>query len=94
MVIGILVVRLYLPNSDSLKAKRQIILSLKARLKNKFNISISEIGFLDSWKESQLGVTCISNSGRYIDRELSHIVKLISSNRNLEIIDYSTEKII
>ena len=93
MVVGILVVHLYLPNSDSLKAKRQIILSLKTRLKNKFNISVSEIGFLDSWKESGIGISCISNSGRHIDRELSYIMKQINSCRNLEVVDYSTEKI-
>ena len=93
MVIGILVVRLYLPNSDSLKAKRRVILSLKARLKNKFNISIAEIGLLDSWKEAKIGVSCISNSGRHIDRELSYIVERIKSYPNLELIDYSTEKI-
>lgn len=93
MVVGILVVRLYLPNSDSLKSKRQVILSLKARLKNKFNISISEIGLLDSLKEAEIGVSCISNSGRYIDRELSYIVERINSYPSVEIIDYSTEKI-
>lgn len=93
MVIGILIVRLYLPNSDSLKAKRQVILSLKARLKNKFNISISEIGSLNSLKEVEIGVSCISNSGRYIDRQLSYIVERIKSYPNFELIDYSTEKI-
>ncbi len=93
MVIGILVIHLYLPNSDSLKSKRQVILSLKTRLKNKFNISIAEIGFLNSWKESEIGISCISNSGRYIDAELSYIVERIKSYPNVEIIDYSTEKI-
>jgi uncharacterized protein YlxP (DUF503 family) len=93
MIVGILIVHLYLPNSDSLKAKRQIVLSLKSRLKNKFNISISEIGLMDSLKESQIGISCISNSGRYIDRELSHIVDRINSYPNIEIINYSTEKI-
>ncbi len=93
MVVGILIVHLYLPNSDSLKAKRQIVFSLKSRLKNKFNISVSEIGLLDSLKESQIGISCISNNGRHIDRELSHIVEKINSYPNLEIIDYSTEKI-
>ena len=93
MTVGILVVHLHLPNSDSLKLKRQIILSLKARMKNRFNISISEIGLLNSLKETEIGICCISNNGRHIDRELSHIVKIINSNRNVEIIDYSTEKI-
>lgn len=93
MTIGVLIVHLHLPNSGSLKAKRQVILSLKARLRNKFNISVSEIGLLDSLKESQIGISCISNSARYIDRELSYIVERIKSNPSVEIINYSTEKI-
>ena len=69
------------------------MISLKSRLKNKFNISIEEIGLLDSLKESQVGICCISNNGRYIDKELSFIVEIIGSNPNVEMIDYSTEKI-
>ncbi|MDD5454802.1 MAG: DUF503 domain-containing protein [Candidatus Ratteibacteria bacterium] len=93
MVVGILLIHLYLPDCDSLKAKRRILLSIKSRLKNKFNISISELGHLDSWKESQIGISCISNNGRYVDKELSYIVERVKSYPNVEIIDYSTEKI-
>jgi uncharacterized protein YlxP (DUF503 family) len=93
MTIGILVIHLRLPNSDSLKAKRQVIHSLKARLKNKFNISIAEIGFLSSFKESEIGISHISNNGRHIESKFAHIIKLIESNKNIDIIDYYTERI-
>ncbi len=127
MIVGILVIhprllifggQVYLPNSNSLKAKRQILLSIKSRLKNKFNISISGLGLLrlirslpasllrswratdrqaggqvDSWKESQTGISCISNSGQYVDKELSYISERVKSYPNEEIIGYSTEKI-
>ena len=93
MVIGVLLIHLRIPNSDSLKAKRQVILSLKSRLKNTFNVSIAEIGLLNYLKEAELGVCCISNSGRYIDKQLSYIMNKIESNRSVEVIKFSTEKI-
>ena len=93
MTVGILVIHFYLPNSDSLKAKRQILLRIKDRLKNKFNISIAELGLMNSLKESQVGISCISNSGRYIDGQLSHIVETLKSCSSIEIVNYSTEKI-
>lgn len=93
MTVGILVIHLRLPDSDSLKAKRQVIRSIKARLKNKFNISISEIGFLNSFRESEIGISHISNNGRYIDSKFAHIIKLLELNRNIEIVDYYTERI-
>ena len=93
MVIGLLIAHLYLPGSDSLKAKRQVIQSLKARLKNNFNISIAEVGKLNSKKEAEMGVVCVSNSGAYIDGQLSRIMSRITAEPRVEVINYSTEKI-
>jgi hypothetical protein len=42
MIVGLCTVELYLPDSQSLKAKRQVLLSLKDRLRDKFNISIAD----------------------------------------------------
>lgn len=93
MVVGILLIHLYLPDSTSLKAKRQIIHSIKTRLKNKFNISIAEISLLDCKNEAEIGISCISNKGRYIDKQLSYIVENINSHSKIEILNYSIEKI-
>ena len=43
MIIGILTLRLHIPVSGSLKAKRRVVKSLKDRLRNKFNVSISAL---------------------------------------------------
>ena len=93
MVIGVLVVHLRLPDSDSLKAKRRVVLSLKSKLKNRFNISVSETGLLDSLKESEIGICCVGNDAGHIDRQLAYIVNDIENNRSVEIINFSTERI-
>ncbi len=71
MVIGLCTIELYLPENQSLKGKRQIVSSLKGKLKHRFNISIAEIDYLDVWKRATLGATMISNDQKYIDREFN-----------------------
>ena len=44
MVVGLCTVELYLPDGHSLKAKRQVLSSLKTRLRNHFNVSVAEVG--------------------------------------------------
>ena len=44
MVVGVLTLLLYLPESHSLKGKRSVVRTVKARVSNKFNVSIAETG--------------------------------------------------
>lgn len=43
MTIGLLKVALYIPGCTSLKEKRQVLLSLRDLLKNRFNIALAEV---------------------------------------------------
>ena len=42
MVVGVLRLTLFLPENHSLKGKRQVLRSIKDRVRNKFNVSIAE----------------------------------------------------
>ena len=49
MTIGVLTVELFIPESSSLKEKRMVLHSLKARLRNHFNVAVTEIDDEDKW---------------------------------------------
>ena len=51
-VIGVLTLEIWIESSHSLKDKRQVIRSLKDRMREKFNVSVAEIEGLDSWQNS------------------------------------------
>lgn len=91
MLIGTMQIDLYIPGSDSLKGKRFIIKSIKTRLRNKFNISIAEVADQDKWQKVQLGVACVSNERRFIDKLFSGVINFIDKQDRVEIIDYFTE---
>lgn len=91
MVIGVMKVRLFSSDPQSLKDKRRLVRSLIERLKNKFNISVAEIGAQDSWNRCEIGITCVSNEAAHADSMLATVINFIESNGWLEITDYSTE---
>ncbi len=94
LAIGVLRVRLRLPENGSLKGKRRVLKSLLARLHNRFNVSAAEVGDLDSWQMATLGVTCVSNEERHADEVMASVVAFIRRERmDAEIVDYETEVI-
>jgi uncharacterized protein YlxP (DUF503 family) len=88
MVIGVLEVELSVPGSTSLKMKRGVIRSLKDRVRNEYNVSISEISNLSSVRSCTLGIAHISNDKQFSNRVLSKVVDFIESHRGAELIDY------
>jgi uncharacterized protein YlxP (DUF503 family) len=90
MLLGICTINLYFPDSHSLKDKRNIIKSIKSRIRNKFNVSVSEIDNYDLWKNTTLGIACIGNEKRYLDDVLNDVIKFIEHQSKLQVIDFKT----
>ncbi|MDO8637480.1 MAG: DUF503 domain-containing protein [Dehalococcoidia bacterium] len=95
MYIGILKVKLRLPENQTLKGKRQAIKAIKpiiARVQNRFNVSIAEVEDLDLWQIATLGITCVSNSTPFCNETLSKVVDFIAqSPHETELLDYEIE---
>ena len=89
--IAVLLVRLYIPSSQSLKEKRMVLKSLKDKIRLKFNVSISELDQEDKWQVATCGITMIGNDQRYLDSCLQNILSYIESMGALEISDHSIE---
>jgi len=79
---------MYIRDSCSLKDKRRVLSGLKTKLRNRFNISVAEIGSKDHWKRASLGIASVSDDGRLVESSLSRIIKFISDNPNIDILDY------
>jgi len=91
MTVGVLELQLRIPESQSLKGKRQILLGLKTRLRQRFNISVSEVDQQDKWQLATLAVTCAGNDKSGVNRCLSHVVEVVQRERGVELIDYHLE---
>ena len=89
--IGLLHIDLFIASSQSLKDKRQVLKSLKDRVRNKFNVSVSELDGLDKWQRATLGFVMISNDNRHVDSSLQNIASLIESHPDVETTDRRME---
>ena len=90
--IGVCHLSLLLPGVQSLKGKRQISRSLTSRIRNQFNVAVSEISDQDLWQRLTLGVCCISNEPNHANQVLSSVVSFVQTERrDLELLDYGTE---
>jgi len=87
MQLGVLRIELQIPQSRSLKSKRQVLNGIKDRLRNKFNISIAEIDDNDLWQKATLGIAIVANQRRFIEQVLDKTEGYIASRPEVIIID-------
>lgn len=68
--IGVLTLELLIEYSHSLKEKRQVVRSLKDRLRGKFNVATAEIDHQDSWQRAVIGVVTLSGDRLRVEQVL------------------------
>ncbi len=91
MIVGLCTIELYIPDGHSLKAKRQVIRSLKQRMRDKFNVSVAEVGEQDLWQKALLGIACVANESAYVNQVLDQAVNLVRSVPAIELVKYRVE---
>jgi uncharacterized protein len=86
MIVGVCTIELFISDSQSLKDKRQVLHSLKDRLREKFNLSVAEVDAQDLWQKAVLGMACVANEGAHVNRVLEQALNLIRSMPAVEIV--------
>jgi uncharacterized protein len=90
MPVAFLTLEIRIEAAHSLKDKRQVVRSLKDRLRNSFNISVAEIDVTDLWQRATIGVVSISSSRDYLEglmRNVEREAVRIANNNGAEIVD-------
>ena len=91
MIVGTLRVRLLLREARTLKDKRQVVKSIKDRLRNHFNVSVAEVDELDNRQIAVLGVAMVSNESHHVKSALGQMVEALRSHPVAEFIDHEME---
>ncbi len=90
-VVGLLTVDLQIPECRSLKAKRKVVQSITKRLRQRFNVSVAEVDFQDKWQRCRIGVSMISNDGRFVDAQLRQVLNFIENTGLIVLLDFDIE---
>ena len=91
MIVGSLRVRLLVREARTLKDKRQVLRSIKDRLRNEFNVSVAEVDAQDNRQLIVLGLALVGNEAKYVRTTLEHIVAALRSHPVAELLDHELE---
>ena len=92
LAVGVARVVLHLPDSGSLKSKRQVVSGLLRRVRTEFQVSAAEVGELDRWQLAELAIATVSNNSRHAEEVLAAVLKYIESHSDgARVTDVSTE---
>ncbi len=71
--VGVLTLELRLEDSHSLKDKRQVVKSLKDRLRHEFNVAVAEIDGQDLWQRATVAAVTVSPSHDFAEKVLRSV---------------------
>ena len=84
-------IKLYAPWVHSLKEKRMVVKSILGKIKNKYNVSVSEIDAQDIHQTIVIGVAAIVAHQAQADSVAEAILGFVELISEAEILEYRTE---
>ena len=73
MPVARLTLELEIPHAQSLKDRRQVVRSMKDRLRHHFNVSVAEMDEALVWNRATLEIVAVSRSLSYLSGQLATI---------------------
>lgn len=93
-MIAFLTLELHIEAAQSLKDKRQVVRSLKDRLRAHFNVAVAELDPSSLWNRATLGIVSISDSRDYLDGLMKNVERhatRVANNSGAEVVDSFVE---
>jgi len=93
-MVAVLTLELHIEHAQSLKDKRQVVRSLKDRLRAHFNVATAELDSSGLWNRATIGVVSVSDSRDYLDGLMKNVERhsmRIANNAGAEVTDSFVE---
>jgi uncharacterized protein len=84
MIVGLAHCECIIYDAHSLKEKRAVLQRILTRLKQKFNVSVSEVDYQDVWQRTKIAIVAVTSNQVMTERELQNALKLIDSFPEIE----------
>lgn len=88
MVVGIVRVELHLPGAQSLKDKRQVVRSMKERIRERVHASVAEVEFQDLWQRAALGIAVVATDGGQVREMLQSARHIVDTYLQAQVLDW------
>src|SRR5258708_21416297 len=94
MPVGLLPLELRIPDAHSLKDKRQIVRSLKDRLRRHFNVAVAEMEYQDVWQRSIIGVVTLFTAEQHVEESLQSVLREADQLLGPVLVNHAARKIL
>jgi uncharacterized protein len=84
MIVGLAAFECIIYDVHSLKEKRAVLQRVLTRLKQKFNVSVSEVDFQDLWQRSKIAIVVVTSAQAPAQKELQNALKFVDSFPEIE----------
>lgn len=91
MHVGVLEIRLHVPEADSLKQKRQVVKSILDRTRNRFGVAAAEIEEHDKHRIAVLGFASVSGSLHHAREIVTKVLDSIRGHPAARVIEHELE---
>ena len=91
MVVGAALVEIHVQGSQSLKQKRGVVRSIQQRLRNEFNISVSEVGGQGTWQRAVLGMTAAGAEAPPVKKVLERAICFVENLHLAQVLNSDLE---
>ncbi len=98
MFISVARLTLAIPESGSLKAKRQILRRVTDRLKARFNVAVAEVEDNDLWQKATLALAVVGNDRRHVNEQMDKVIHSVEEmyvapliSREMEILSFGDQ---
>ncbi len=94
MAVLQMLVSAMIPGCRSLKEKRMVVKSIKDRMKNRFNVAVSELDFQEKRQKTMLGFVTLGKSSAYCNRTMDLIENQLVEDGRMFIIQVEREELL
>ncbi|WP_181884423.1 DUF503 domain-containing protein [Neobacillus piezotolerans] len=83
-MVGIARCECMIYDAGSLKEKRAVLQRIISRIRQKYNVSVSEVDYQDAWQRTAIAVAAVASAKVPAEREIQNAIKLIDSFPEIE----------
>lgn len=91
MFVGTIRIEVLVPGAQSLKDKRQVVRSLKERIRHRTQASVAEVDHQDLWQRAALGVALVSGDRHHLGVLMQAVRQVVESVYGAQLIDWQEQ---
>lgn len=91
MHVVIVRVELHIPHSRSLKERRAAVKPVVEGLRQRFSLSVAEVGYHDKWQRALVGTAVVSDSPAHATEVVDAVERWVWSRPDVEVSGFDTQ---